>query len=169
MMFTAAESTRSSKGEVTLRLYLPVSFRVGYPSGCGWQQSEGHAQPRTAIDTAVGEDLSVLGKLQFRLHQSIGELAGIDREWTDVACNLIVRGRVSWRGFTREFQAPAKDDLEDARAAVGRRAVQEGDEMRIDGDGHGTRSGHREHHASDVDARTWTRGLPQGEIFDEER
>ena len=45
--------------------------------------------PRAVVDAAVGEHLAVVGELEFATHESIGELAGLDRERADVAGDLL--------------------------------------------------------------------------------
>ena len=106
------------------------------------QQRERHEVPRAAVDAAVGEDLAVFGELELALHQPVGELAGLDREWVDVASHL----------FVGLAQAPAEDDLEHPRARAIEWTKQQRDQMRVDRDRNRRRRRHREHRASDVDA-----------------
>ena len=51
----------------------------------GGEQGEGDHVPGAAVDAAVGEQLAVVGELQFAAHEAVRELSGLDIERADVA------------------------------------------------------------------------------------
>lgn len=106
----------------------------------------------------MGENLSVLRKLEFGLHETIGELARIDGEWADISGDHLI-------GFRK---TPAEHNFEDPGSAAVRGTVDQRNEMGIDCDGWVRWGKHRKHRASDVDACTGTRCLAQSEVLDEE-
>jgi EAL domain-containing protein (putative c-di-GMP-specific phosphodiesterase class I) len=92
-MSEMASESCSGVNNGTVRLYprptvgrsIDGRARVAQASDGRWQQGERHQMPRTAIDTAMGEDLAVFGELEIALHQAIRELARLDREGAHIA------------------------------------------------------------------------------------
>lgn len=117
MMFTAARSTVGVRRFGTARLYPrsrsrdpngPV-VRAQRSRGAGlgrdWRKKgERHQMPGTLIDATVGENLTIIGELEFCFHQAVGEFAGFHGERADIAGYLLIG--VEW-------PAP-KDDFENA-------------------------------------------------------
>jgi len=81
--------------------------------------------PWTVIDTTVSEDLTIAIELQLAFHEAVRELAGLDRKWTHVARYLLVVSAA----------ALAENDLEYAASGFIRRARNQRDKVRRNGDG----------------------------------
>src|SRR5215207_7043763 len=109
----------------------------------GREQGERHHVPRPSVDTTVGEDLAVLGELELTAHQPVRELAGLDAEGADVACDVLT--------FAVRIEVAPEDDLEHALSRLAGRAEDQPHEMRGDRERSRLRRRHREHCASDVD------------------
>ncbi len=60
--------------------------------------------PRTVVNAAMGEYLPIFGEIKLTFHQSIGELARVNREGADISRDL----------FGIFFNALAEDHFKDA-------------------------------------------------------
>ena len=88
--------------------------------------------PRSMIHSAMGENLAILGEIEFTLDEAIGELPWINRERTDVAGDLL---GVFFHSF-------AKDHFENPRSTLVGSTVDERNEMGVNREWNWRRSRH---------------------------
>ena len=91
--------------------------------GHRWEQSERNFVPRLFVNTAVSEDQTIFSELQCAAHEAIRKFARLNREWTDIASQLL---RIV-------IKAILKNHFENPRPWLIGLAIDQSHEMRFDG------------------------------------